>query len=137
MLQPKRTTYRKRQKGRVSGKVSMACQFGSFGIQSCASGRLKASVIEAMRRVMARKLKRQGQIWIRVFPDMPISQKPAEVRMGKGKGAVAYWVANVKKGQFLFELDGVSHALAAQAVQLALHKLPWPARFVAEDTIAK
>jgi len=106
--------------------------FGSYGLQSLETGRLKASVIEAMRRVMTRKLKRQGHIWIRVFPDVAISQKPAEVRMGKGKGAPSYWVCRVQKGQMLFELDGVPKNLAMQAVRLATHKLPWPALFVDE-----
>src|SRR5210317_108933 len=106
MLQPKRTKFRKMQKGLASGITQQDLNFGSYGIQSLETGRLRASVIEAMRRVMTRKLKRQGQIWIRVFPDLVISQKPAEVRMGKGKGSPSYWVCRVQKGQMLFELDG-------------------------------
>ena len=132
MLQPKRTRFRKMHKGRIGGTKKHMCHFGSYGIQSLENGRLRASVIEAMRRVMTRKLKRQGQIWIRVFPDIAISQKPAEVRMGKGKGSPSYWVCRVQKGQMLFELDGIPKDLALQAVRLACHKLPWPAMFVDE-----
>lgn len=132
MLQPKRTKFRKMQKGRVNGSKKHMCHFGSYGIQSLETGRLNASVIEAMRRVLTRKLKRQGQVWIRVFPDLVISQKPAEVRMGKGKGSPSYWVCRVQKGQMLFELDGIPKDLAVQAVRLACHKLPWPAMFVDE-----
>ena len=90
MLQPKRTSFRKMHKGRVSGTKKQTLHFGSFGLQACSAGKLKASVIESMRRVMTRKLKRQGQIWIRIFPDIVVSEKPAEVRMGKGKGPVEY-----------------------------------------------
>lgn len=133
MLQPKRTKFRKMHKGRIGGSKKQMCFFGSYGMQSSEKGRLNATVIEAMRRVMTRTLKRQGQIWIRVFPDVGISQKPAEVRMGKGKGAVSYWVCRIQKGQMLFELDGVPRALALQAVHAACHKLPWPALFVDEQ----
>ena len=130
MLQPKKTKFRKMQKGRTCGSKKQMLHFGTYGLQSLANGRLQASVIEAMRRVMTRKLKRQGQIWIRVFPDISVSQKPAEVRMGKGKGSLAYWICRVQKGQMLFELDGVPKALALQAMQLACHKFPWRARFI-------
>ena len=130
MLQPKRTKFRKMQKGRASGITQQDLNFGSYDIQSLETGRLKASVIEAMRRVITRKLKRQGQIWIRVFPDVPVSQKPAEVRMGKGKGSPAFWICRIQKGQVIFEIDGVPKALALQAMQLACHKFPWRARLV-------
>ena len=119
MLQPKRTSFRKMHKGRVSGTKKHTLHFGSFGLQACSAGRLKASVIEAMRRVMTRKLKRQGQIWIRVFPDISVS-------MGKGKGSPSYWICRIQKGQVLFELDGVPKSLALQALKLALHKCPIP-----------
>lgn len=130
MLQPKRTVFRKMQKGRVQGCKKQALHFGSYGIQSLACGRLRASVIEAMRRVMTRKVKRQGQIWIRVFPDLAVSQKPAEVRMGKGKGSPSYWVCRIQKGQILFELDGMPKDVAMQAMRLAMHKYPWQAMLV-------
>ena len=130
MLQPKRTSFRKMHKGRVSGTKKHTLHFGSFGLQACSAGRLKASVIEAMRRVMTRKLKRQGQIWIRVFPDISVSEKPAEVRMGKGKGSPSFWICRIQKGQILFELDGIPKSLALQAMKLACHKLPWAARIL-------
>ena len=130
MLQPKKTKFRKMQKGRTGGSKKQMLHFGTYGLQSLANGRLQASVIEAMRRVMTRKLKRQGQIWIRVFPDISVSQKPAEVRLGKGKCSLAYWICRVQTGQMLFELDGVPKALALQAMQLACHKFPWRARLI-------
>ena len=130
MLQPKKTKYRKFQKGRAGGIKMNALSFGSFGIQSLHSGRLSASVIEAARRAMTRKLKRSGQIWIRVFPDLGVSQKPAEVRMGKGKGSINHWVCPVKKGQILFELNGIPAQLAAQAAQLAQQKLCLKTQFI-------
>jgi len=118
MLQPKKTKFRKFQKRKVSGLKVQQLNFGIYGIQSLSCGRLSASCIEAARRAMTRKLKRTGQIWIRVFPDLGVSQKPAEVRMGKGKG------------QILFEINGVSASLALQAVQLAQHKLPLKTQFI-------
>ena len=124
MLQPKRTSFRKMHKGRVSGTKKHTLHFGSFGLQACSAGRLKASVIEAMRRVMTRKLKRQGQIWIRVFPDIAVSEKPAEVRMGKGKGAVNYWAARIGGGTVLFELCGVNRNIAIAAFRTGGAKLP-------------
>ena len=130
MLQPKRTRFRKMHKGRACGIKKQNLHFGSFGVQSLVTGRLQASVIEAMRRVMTRKLKRQGQIWIRVFPDISVSEKPAEVRMGKGKGSPYFWICRIQKGQILFELDGIPKSLALQAMKLACHKLPWAARIL-------
>lgn len=130
MLQPKRTKFRKFQKGRIGGVKVNTLSFGKYGVQSLESGRLKASVIEAVRRVMTRKLKRNGQIWIRVFPDISVSQKPAEVRMGKGKGSPSYWMCRIKKGQILFEIDGVNQDLAKNAAQLANQKLPFHTKFI-------
>jgi large subunit ribosomal protein L16 len=132
MLQPKRTKYRKYQKGSVGGKLSnrTTLSFGKFGIKSLSSGRLSAQVIEAARRSMTRKLRRSGQIWIRVFPDIPVTEKPAEVRMGKGKGNIAYWVCRIKAGQILFELDGISIEMAKQAILLAAQKIPFPTEFI-------
>lgn len=132
MLQPKRTRFRKTQKGRITGSKKHMCHFGAYGLQSLETGRLGATVVEAMRRVIKRTLKRQGKVWIRVFPDLSISQKPAEVRMGKGKGSHSYWVCRIQKGQILFECDGVPRALAADAMRLASHKLPWGGLFVDE-----
>ena len=130
MLQPKKTKFRKFQKRKVSGLKVQQLNFGIYGIQSLSCGRLSASCIEAARRAMTRKLKRTGQIWIRVFADLGVSQKPAEVRMGKGKGQINHWVCPVKKGQILFEINGVSASLALQAVQLAQHKLPLKTQFI-------
>jgi large subunit ribosomal protein L16 len=126
VLQPKKTKYRKRQKGRNRGlalrgnKVS----FGEFGMKSMTRARITARQIEAARRAISRHLKRGGQIWIRIFPDKPITKKPLEVRQGKGKGNVEYWVAEVKPGQMLFEIAGVSQELAYEAFKLAAAKLP-------------
>jgi large subunit ribosomal protein L16 len=135
MLQPKRTKYRKYQKGRIAkiGGISSntsSLSFGQFGIKSLKSGRLSAQVIEAARRTMTRKLRRHGKIWIRVFPDIPVTEKPAEVRMGKGKGNIAYWVCRIKAGQILFELDGMSMDMAKQASFLAAQKIPFPTEFI-------
>ena len=130
MLQPKKTKYRKFQKGRAGGIKMNALSFGSFGIQSLHSGRLSASVIEAARRAMTRKLKRSGQIWIRVFPDKPITQNPLEVRQGKGKGSVEYWVAQIQPGRVMFEIEGVDEELAREAFSLASAKLPFETTFV-------
>jgi large subunit ribosomal protein L16 len=132
MLQPKRTKFRKYQKGRIGGVKTHALHFGTYGIQCLVATRLRASVIEAVRRVMTRKLKRQGQIWVRIFPDIPVSKKPAEVRMGKGKGSTDFWVCRIQKGQMLFELDGVPKALAQQAARLAGQKLPFATTFISE-----
>ena len=132
MLQPKKTKYRKFQKGRTGGIKINTLSFGSFGIQSLRSGRLSASVIEATRRVMTRKLKRSGQIWIRVFPDKAVSKKPAEVRMGKGKGSPDFWACSIQQGQILFEIDGVSADAAYQAFRLASQKLQVQTKFVVD-----
>nr|AST08675.1 50S ribosomal protein L16 [Chlorella heliozoae] len=135
MLQPKRTKYRKFQKGRVSGVLSNTTQleFGQFGLKALEPGRIPAKTIEAVRRIITRKFKRTGQIWIRVFPDIAVSSKPAEVRMGKGKGAPSFWICRVKKGQILFEMDGVSLQLARQASMVAYYKLPLKTKFVIRD----
>lgn len=130
MLQPKKTKFRKFQKRKVAGVQLQQLNFGMYGIQSLSCGRLSAACIEAARRAMTRKLKRNGQVWIRVFPDLGVSQKPAEVRMGKGKGIIHHWVCPVQKGQILFELHGVPQSLAFQAVQLAQHKLPLKTKFI-------
>jgi large subunit ribosomal protein L16 len=137
MLQPKRTKFRKFQKGRVKGIVSNTTQleFGQFGLKVLEPGRIPARTLEAVRRVITRKFKRTGQIWIRVFPDISVSSKPAEVRMGKGKGSPSFWICRVKKGQILFEMDGISSQLAKQAAILAYYKLPVKTKFISRDSI--
>jgi large subunit ribosomal protein L16 len=132
MLQPKRTKYRKVQKGRVKGIAQRgnSLVFGSFGIKALEPVWLTARQIEAARIAMTRAMKRQGQVWIRVFPDKPITKKPAGVRMGKGKGSPEYWAAVVKPGSVLFEVEGVNIATAREAMRLAIHKLPIKAKFV-------
>jgi large subunit ribosomal protein L16 len=133
MLQPKRTKYRKAFKGRISGaaKGGFNLDFGSFGLKAVEPDRLTARQIEAARRAITRHMKRAGRVWIRVFPDVPVSKKPAEVRMGSGKGAPEFWVCRVKPGRVLFELDGVSLNVAREALDLAAAKLPIKTRFVA------
>lgn len=126
MLQPKRTKYRKQQKGRNDGvavKGSLV-SFGSFGLKAITAGRLTSRQIESARIAMTRFMKREGKVWIRIFPDKPITAKPAEVRMGKGKGAVDHWVAQIQPGRVMFELDGVSSEIAHEALRLAGQKLP-------------
>ena len=137
MLQPKRTKYRKQMKGRMRGKAYRGnlVSFGDFGLQAIGCGRITASQIEAARIAMTRHIKRGGKIWIRVFPDKPISSKPAETRMGKGKGAVDHWVAVVKPGRMLYEMEGVSEDVAREAFRLAAHKLHIETRFVARETL--
>jgi large subunit ribosomal protein L16 len=132
MLQPKRVKFRKQQKGRIKGLAGRGhtIAFGSFGLKSLESGRITSRQIEACRITISRTLKREGKIWIRIFPDKPITKKPAEVRMGKGKGAPEYWVAKIKPGTILFEIDGVSKELAARALKLAAYKLPVSTKFV-------
>jgi large subunit ribosomal protein L16 len=132
MLSPRRTKYRKYQKGRISGIKSNTSklEFGKYGLKSIETGRIPARTLEAVRRVLTRKFKRTGQIWIRIFPDIPITAKPAEVRMGKGKGALSFWVCKVQAGQILFEMDGISLPLAQQAAILAYYKLPVKTKFV-------
>lgn len=131
MLQPKRTKYRKQQKGRNRGLASRGSKvsFGEFGLKSLETGRITARQIEAARRAMTRHIKRGGKIWIRVFPDKPITKKPLEVRQGKGKGSVEYWVALVQPGRMLFEMEGVSRELAQEAFRLAAQKLPFKTAF--------
>ncbi len=132
MLQPKRTKYRKAFKGRISGaaKGGFNLDFGAFGLKAMEPDRLTARQIEAARRAITRHMKRAGRVWIRVFPDVPVSKKPAEVRMGSGKGAPEFWAARVKPGRVLFELDGVPVQLAKEALALAAAKLPIKTRFV-------
>lgn len=126
MLQPKRTKYRKAFKGRIHGqaKGGFALNFGSYGLKSLEPERVTARQIEAARRAITRQMKRQGRVWIRVFPDLPVTDKPAEVRMGKGKGAVDYWAARVHPGRILFEIDGVPDEIAREALRLGAAKLP-------------
>jgi large subunit ribosomal protein L16 len=132
MLSPKRTKYRKAHKGRIHGlaKGGTALNFGSFGLKATEPGRVTARQIEAARRAITRHIRRVGRVWIRIFPDVPVSQKPAEVRMGSGKGAPEFWVCRVKPGRVMFELDGVPHAVAKEAFELAAAKLPISARFI-------
>jgi large subunit ribosomal protein L16 len=133
MMSPKRTKYRKAHKGRIKGnsKGATTLTFGSFGLKAMAPERVTARQIEAARRAITRHLKRAGRLWIRVFPDVPVSSKPAEVRMGSGKGAPEFWVARVKPGRIMFEVDGVPRDLAERAFELASAKLPIKTRFVA------
>jgi large subunit ribosomal protein L16 len=133
MLQPKKTKFRKAHKGRIHGvaKGGATLAFGAFGLKALAPERITARQIEAARRCIARHMKRQGKVWIRVFPDVPVSKKPLEVRMGSGKGSPEFWVCRVKPGRILFELDGVSRELAREALELAAAKLPMQTKFVA------
>jgi len=131
MLQPKRTKFRKMQKGRNRGLAKGAkVSFGEFGLKATGRGRITARQIEAARRTMTRHIKRGGKIWIRVFPDKPITQKPLEVRQGKGKGSVEYWVCQIQPGRVLYEVEGVSEELAREAFALAAAKLPVATTFV-------
>jgi large subunit ribosomal protein L16 len=132
MMQPSRTKYRKAFKGRISGVARGGAElnFGAFGMKALEPERITARQIEAARRAITRHLKRAGRVWIRVFPDKPISSKPAEVRMGKGKGSVEFWVAPVRPGRILFEIDGVAEDLAAEAIRLGAAKLPIRTKFV-------
>ncbi len=132
MLQPKKTKYRKQQKGRVKGIATRGSQiaFGTFAIKTIDPGRITSAQIEAARVALTRYMKREGQVWIRIFPDKPITTKPAEVRMGKGKGAIDHWVAPIKPGRILFEIEGVDLQTAKEALRLAAQKLPVLTRFV-------
>ena len=132
MLQPKRTKFRKQHKGRNRGLAisGSSVSFGDFGLKSTGRGRLTARQIEAARRTITRHIKRGGKLWIRVFPDKPVSKKPLEVRMGKGKGNVEYWVAQVQPGRMLYEIEGITEELAREAFALASAKLPIPTTFV-------
>ena len=135
MLQPKRTKYRKMHKGRIHGqaKGGFDLNFGSFGLKAVQPERVTARQIEAARRAMTRHMKRQGRVWIRIFPDTPVPSKPTEVRMGKGKGSVDFWAAKVKPGRVMFELDGVSESVAREALRLAAMKLPVKTRIVERE----
>ncbi len=135
MLQPKRTKFRKQHKGRNRGLASRGnkVSFGEFGLKAMGRGRLTSRQIEAARRALTRSIKRGGRVWIRVFPDKPISKKPLEVRMGKGKGNPEYWVALVQPGKVLYEMEGVSEAVARDAFRLAAAKLPVQTAFVARQ----
>ena len=132
MLSPKRTKFRKQFKGRIHGltKGGASLNFGSFGLKALEPERITARQIEAARRAITRQMKRQGRVWIRIFPDVPVSDKPAEVRMGKGKGAVEYWAARVAPGRIMFEVDGVPDATAREALTLGAAKLPIKTRVV-------
>ncbi|MEK9755241.1 MAG: 50S ribosomal protein L16 [Rhodospirillaceae bacterium] len=132
MLQPKRTKYRKAHKGRIHGnaKGGTTLNFGAYGLKAVSPERVTARQIEAARRAMTRHMKRAGRVWIRVFPDVPVSKKPAEVRQGKGKGTPEYWVCRVKPGRIMFEMDGVPIDVAKRAMELAAAKLPLRTKFV-------
>ena len=132
MMQPKRTKFRKAFKGRISGdtKGGAELNFGEFGLKALEPERVTARQIEAARRALTRHMKRAGRVWIRIFPDVPVSKKPIEVRMGKGKGAPELWIARVAPGRIMFEVDGVSEQIAREAFQLAAAKLPIKTRFI-------
>lgn len=132
MLSPKRTKFRKAHKGRVKGvaKGGFSLDFGAYGMKAIEPGRITARQIEAARRAITRHMKRVGKVWIRVFPDVPVSRKPAEVRMGSGKGSPEYWICRVKPGRIMFEIDGVQKTLAEEAFSLAAAKLPIKTRLV-------
>lgn len=133
MLQPKRTKFRKAHKGRIKGdaKGGFSLSFGSYGLKALEPERVTARQIEAARRAITRSMKRAGKVWIRVFPDVPVSTKPAEVRMGSGKGSPEYWACRVKPGRIMFEIDGVPAELAREALALGAAKLPIKTKFVA------
>lgn len=135
MLQPKRTKFRKQFKGSIKGeaKGGSDLNFGTYGLKATQPERVTARQIEAARRAMTRHMKRQGRVWIRIFPDVPVTSKPTEVRMGKGKGSVDYWACKVKPGRIMFELDGVTEAVAREALRLAAMKLPIKTRTVVRE----
>ncbi len=135
MLQPKRTKFRKMHKGRIHGdaKGGSDLSFGTYGLKAVEPERITARQIEAARRAMTRHMKRQGRVWIRIFPDLPVTSKPVEVRMGKGKGSVDVWAAKVKPGRVMFEIDGVTDAVAREALRLAAMKLPIKTRTVVRE----
>ena len=132
MLQPKKTKFRKQHKGRIHGNAKRGTElsFGAFGLKSLQPERITARQIEAARRAMTRHMKRQGKVFIRIFPDVPVSKKPLEVRQGKGKGSVEYWACRVKPGRIMFEVDGVPENVAREALTLAAAKLPIKTKFV-------
>ncbi len=135
MLSPKRTKFRKAFKGRIHGqaKGGTDLNFGHYGLKTIEPERITARQIEAARRAMTRHMKRQGRVWIRIFPDLPVTKKPTEVRMGKGKGSVEFWAAKVKPGRIMFEIDGVTEEVAREALRLAAMKLPVKCRFVQRE----
>ena len=135
MLQPKRTKFRKQFKGRIRGeaKGGSDLNFGTYGLKATQPERVTARQIEAARRAMTRHMKRQGRVWIRIFPDVPVTSKPTEVRMGKGKGSVDFWAAKVKPGRIMFEIDGVAESVAVEALRLAAMKLPLKTRVVVRE----
>jgi large subunit ribosomal protein L16 len=139
MLSPRRTKFRKFQKGKAKGirQNQTGLQFGQYGIQALETGRISASVIEAARRTMTRLFRRSGRIWIRIFPDISVSQKPTEVRMGKGKGSPSFWVCRVQRGQVLFEMDGVSPIIASQATSILSYKFPVGIQFINQTQFYK
>ena len=139
MLAPKRSKYRKAHKGRVHGlaKGGTTLNFGAYGLKASDPGRITARQIEAARRAITRHIRRAGRVWIRIFPDVPVSQKPAEVRMGSGKGSPEFWVCRVKPGRIMFELDGVPAGIAREAFDLAAAKLPIATRFVAREEVVR
>ena len=132
MLQPKKTKYRKAHKGRIRGKAKggTTLNFGSYGLKALTAERVTSRQIEAARRAITRHMKRAGKVWIRIFPDVPVSKKPTEVRMGKGKGSPEFWVCRIKPGKIMFELDGVTEVSAKEAFSLAAAKLPLQTKFV-------
>ena len=138
MLQPKKVKHRKQQKGRMRGKAyrGNTLAFGDYGLQAVEGSRMTARQIEAARIAMTRHVKRGGKVWIRVFPDKPVTKKPAETRMGKGKGSPELWVAVVKPGRMLFEMEGVPPTIGREAMRLAAHKLPFKTRFVQREEVA-
>ncbi|HCK85323.1 MAG TPA: 50S ribosomal protein L16 [Hyphomonadaceae bacterium] len=133
MMQPKKTKFRRAHKGRIKGntKAGAALNFGEFGLKALEPNRVNAREIEAARRAITREMKRQGRVWIRIFPDVPVSQKPVEVRMGKGKGAVEYWAARVAPGRIMFEVDGVPEAIARESLRLGAAKLSVRTKIIA------
>ena len=135
MLLPKRVKYRRQQRGRLKGKATRGntITYGQFGLQALEPAWIKSNQIEAARIAMTRYIKRGGQVWIKIFPDKPITQKPAETRMGSGKGSPEYWVSVVKPGRFMFEIGGVSEETAREAMRLAAHKLPIKCKFVVKN----
>ncbi len=135
MLQPKKTKYRKMHKGRIKGlaKGGFELNFGSYGLKALEPDRVTARQIEATRRAITRHMKRAGRVWIRIFPDVPVTKKPTEVRMGKGKGSVEFWAAKVKPGRIMFEIDGVSDAIAREALELGAAKLPIKCKIVSRQ----
>jgi len=132
MLQPSKPKFRKQHKGRIHGKTQSGSKlnFGGYGLKAMSPGRIKARQIEAARRAITREMQREGRVWIRIFPDVPVTKKPAEVRMGKGKGSVEFWVSRIHPGRILFEVDGVSEDIAKKALMLGAAKLPVKSSFV-------